>query len=359
MLGLIKGVAASAAKRRASYLAGMLVLAAHVCSAAIDPGAPHERPPSTARATSISESITRLATYDLHPRSTTVPRQEPANDDRRVQASEGAPRVEREPDPLFDDDYDSALDGKPAGFPDPLEPVNRGFLRVNRVLDRLVLDPVTKFYDLVVPESVEPAIRRSFRHFASTSILLNDLLQVHPRSTGRTAVRLIVNSTVGVAGLFDFARCNGYYRHGADFGQTLWHYGVGSGPYFVLPVFGPSNLRDAFGDLVDGLLHPALYLLGPAEQLTYGSGYGLAAREEHYKSLEALEDSAVDFYAALRNAYYQVRQAELTAGTNPGRPKEDEYDGRCTRTLSSDPGVAPDAPRGGGYVAPVSRWNRF
>lgn len=261
----------------------------------------------------------------------------------------------RQPDPLFDENYDEDLASKPTGFPDPFEPINRVILRVNRVVDHSVLDPLTRLYDLLVPEPVEPGIRRVFRNLASGSVLLNDILQVHPRAAGRTVVRFVVNTTVGVGGAFDFARCGEIYRHNADFGQTLASYGVGSGPYLVLPIFGPSNMRDAFGDVVDGLFHPAVYLLGPLQQITYGGSLGLATREEHYHSLDALEKSAVDFYAALRNAYYQVRIAEIEDGTKSTlRPPDDDYDGPCRRTLSGQ--EEPIRKARGLPSDPVSRW---
>jgi len=193
------------------------------------------------------------------------------------------------PDPLFDDGYEAELASKPAGFPDPLESVNRVTLRVNRVIDHTILDPITRLYAFIVPEPAKFALRRMFRNLASGSVFLNDILQVHPRAAGRTLVRAVVNTTVGLGGAYDFARCDKFYRHNADFGQTLAIYGVGSGPYLVLPLFGPSNARDAFGDIVDGMLHPAVYLLGPIQQLTYGGSLGISKREEHYHSLDALE----------------------------------------------------------------------
>jgi len=274
----------------------------------------------------------------------------------QVEAQAPTPPDGRQPDPLFDENYDDELASKPAGFPDPLEPLNRVTFRLNRILDHVILDPVTHLYDLLVPEPLKPAIRRVFRNLASGSVLLNDILQAHPRAAGRTAVRFVVNMTTGLGGAFDFARCGGLYRHNADFGQTLSYYGVGSGPYLVLPIFGPSNVRDAFGDIVDGFMHPAIYLLGPIEQLTYGGGLGIATREEHYHSLQALEKSAVDFYAALRNAYYQVRIAEIQdgPGTSKKHPLDDDYAGPCTRTLS---GQAEPLLRTRGLPAdPVSRW---
>jgi phospholipid-binding lipoprotein MlaA len=223
-----------------------------------------------------------------------------------------------------------------------------------------VLDPLTRAYDAIGPEPVEPAIRRSFQHFGSASILLNDLLQLHFRNAADTSVRIVVNTTVGVFGLFDFARCEGFVRHNADFGQTLADYGVPSGPYLMLPVLGPSDLRDAFGDVVDALLHPARYWLGPAQAITYGSSSGLATRERHYHLLNELEKSAVDFYAALRNAFYQARMAEIEEQVDRDLvgPRREEYQAPCTATLAGHEKrvIGPRNARGLS-VSPVSRWS--
>jgi phospholipid-binding lipoprotein MlaA len=261
-------------------------------------------------------------------------------------------------DPLYGEDFDRELEAQPNGFPDPLEPVNRGILHVNRFLDRVLLDPVTHVYDFIIPERAEPAIRRMFQHLATPAEFLNDVLQFRFQHAGGTLLRFFVNSTVGVAGAFDFARCNGFVHHHADMGQTLASYHIPSGPYLILPLFGPSNVRDGFGDLVDGLLHPARYFLGPAQQLTFGSGAGLATREKHYKALNELEKSTIDFYAALRNAYYQARMAEIKEGVDRDIvvPPGAEADAPCTPTFDGAerrhmPPVSRMPPQ-----APVSRW---
>jgi phospholipid-binding lipoprotein MlaA len=281
----------------------------------------------------------------------------------RVRAVEAEPDVVEaaagDADPLYGDDFDRELEAQPSGFWDPFEPVNRGLLHVNRFVDRVLLDPVTNAYDWIVPERVEPAIRRMFQHFATPAELLNDLLQFRFRHAGGTAARFIVNTGTGPMGLYDFARCNGLVHHHADFGQTLASWGIPSGPYLILPVFGPSNVRDGFGDLVDGLLHPARYFLGPAQQLTFGSGAGLATREKHYKALNELEKSTIDFYAALRNAYYQARMAEIVEGVDRDIvvPPHAETDAPCSATLDGAKERVIGGPVQHGLPAdPVSRW---
>ena len=212
-----------------------------------------------------------------------------------------------------EDALDAEFDWEPEelAFPDPMEEVNRGILSANRTLDRFLFEPVTKGYRFLVPAPARAAVRRAFLNVGSVSVLANDILQLDLPCARNTLLRLVVNTTVGVGGLFDPATQAGVEAHDADFGQTLANMGIGSGPYVMLPLFGPSTSRDAFGTLVDTLLQPAFYLLGPAQRLTVGGGFGISTRDAHGEALTALEESSLDFYAALRNAFYQSRIAEL------------------------------------------------
>lgn len=264
-------------------------------------------------------------------------------------------------EPLFDDAFDEAFDQQHDGFPDPFEGINRAVLDLNGVIDKLILDPLTRAYGFVVPDPMKRPVRRAFQHYGTPSILLNDVLQWRFRDAGVAVVRFAANTTTGVGGLFDFARCGGLERRHADFGQTLAFYHVPSGPYLVLPLFGPSTARDAVGDVVDGLLHPARYVLGPIQQLTYGGGAGLSTREAYYLSLSELKKSSVDFYAALRNAYYQARIAEIERKESYliATGKVEEERGRCPRTLEGHrERVIGPPPALGRAASPVSRWRR-
>jgi phospholipid-binding lipoprotein MlaA len=215
------------------------------------------------------------------------------------------------PDPLFDDDFE--LDGQDASFPDPVEDVNRVMLRFNRAADRWVFDPITEAYRWLVPDPARRCVRRAFLNAGSPSIFVNDLLQLEWKDAGVTVSRLIVNSTVGIGGLFDPSQGFGLERHESDFGQTLSLAGFRSGPYLVLPLFGPSTARDGAGDVVDTFLSPTTYVFGSAltQQLLFGGGAGLSTRDFHYESLKALEESSIDFYATLRSAFYQNRVSEI------------------------------------------------
>lgn len=215
------------------------------------------------------------------------------------------------PDPLFDDEFEE----ESAGFPDPFEVVNRPILAFNRAVDRFLLDPLTQAYGFILPGPVTQSIRQVFDNAHAPPVILNDLFQREWRDAGVTTARFLVNTTLGVGGLFDPAKSMGLAQHYSDFGQTLALLGVGSGPYMVIPVLGPTTLRSSTGFVVDSLMSPTIYLIGPGEVLFYYTlgGRGLVKREEHMREMAALEASAVDFYAVLRNAYYQNRTAEIWA----------------------------------------------
>lgn len=235
-----------------------------------------------------------------------------------------------EPDPLFDDLFDEDLADVPTGYPDPLEETNRGTFAFNRQVDRWILDPVTEAYRWAVPRPARNAIANVFANIGSTKTLTNDFLQLEWKDAGVTGARLVINTTIGVAGLFDVAAKLGLEGHESDFGQTLALAGTPSGPYIVLPVLGPSNVRDGVGTVVDGFFDPTYYILGPSnlifgptEILLYSGSSGISTRDEHYLELKSLEDSSVDFYAAMRSGFYQDRVGAIWS-RRPGHRTTDE-----------------------------------
>lgn len=249
-----------------------------------------------------------------------------------------------EADPLFDDVFDDELDAAPKTYPDPAESTNRGVFAFNRQVDRWILDPITEAYQWAVPKPARNAISRFFLNLGSTKTLVNDFLQLEWRDAGITATRLVINSTVGLAGFFDVAERLGLPGHESDFGQTLALAGTPSGPYLMLPILGPSNVRDGFGVLIDGFFQPTYYVLGPMNVtlgpvimqspgaiLIYGGSSGLTLRDRNYAKLKDLESSSVDFYAALRSGFYQDRVAQIwtrrTGHRTEREPAEDEATG--------------------------------
>jgi len=264
-------------------------------------------------------------------------------------AATAAP-VAHEPDPLFDDEFDLELDDQPLGFPDPMEGLNRKILIFNRGFTDYVLDPLTRVYRFILPEGGRDAVQRFFLNLGGSAVFVNDVLQGEGTDAGTTLGRLFLNTTFGVAGLFDAAEHMGYARHHADFGQTLARYGVGSGPYLLLPVLGPSTMRDGAGTVIDSAFHPTTYFLGPTQRLFLGGSSGLATLEAHFDAMRALEESSLDYYAALRNAYYQRRIDEIW-GRHGGPPDTAHLGGVGERParVASDDGEAvsfPCSPRG-------------
>ena len=227
-----------------------------------------------------------------------------------VEREDPAESLLLESDPLFDE----PLHGDDSSTRDPWESVNRKVFVFNRGLDYWVFDPITRAYRFAVPKPGRNAIERMVLNLDTPVILANQLLQLRPRASANTLGRFVINSSFGVAGLFDPAgESMGWIRSDADFGQTMARYGVPGGPYLVLPVFGPSTARDAVGTVVDQAADPLTYLLGPLQWwvVLIGGSEGLVLREAALDQLEALEKGSIDFYSALRSAYLQSRDAEV------------------------------------------------
>ena len=218
-------------------------------------------------------------------------------------------------DALLEEEFDLAHGEAPN---DPFEPVNRGLLKFNQLVDRLLFDPLTKTYRFFVPEPARRSIRRAFVNLNAPVVLVNDLLQLRFRDAAETLGCFVLNSTVGMAGLFDAGKEAGWKMRHADFGQTLAKIGVGAGPYLVLPILGPSTLRDGFGEVVDQVMHPLTYLVGPGQMIMFGGGSGFTMLDAHADALDALEEASIDYYAALRSVYLQNRHAQIWG--------EDEYE---------------------------------
>lgn len=214
------------------------------------------------------------------------------------------------------DDLELELDERPTSFPDPFESINRSTLTFNQTLDRWVVDPVADAYGAALPDLAKKSVRDFLANLESPAILINDLLQGEMANAAVTVGRFAINTLIGCAGFFDPATSLGLAGHSSDFGQTLARTGVGSGPYLIVPVLGPTTVRDGLGSIVDVALQPTIYLLGPAPLLVASVQEGTAGftlREQHGADLERLEQASLDYYAALRSAYYQDRMAKLAA----------------------------------------------
>jgi phospholipid-binding lipoprotein MlaA len=251
-------------------------------------------------------------------------------------SSEAPPVAASEPDPLFDDIFDEDFDAPdPMLEADPFERTNRNVFFFNQQVETVLFDPITRGYRFLVPAPARRSIRRAALNLYSPKTVVNDLLQLRFVDAAETLGRFVLNSTLGLGGLLDPAIEAGWEQHESDFGQTLAKFGVGSGPYLMIPVFGPTTVRDGFGTVVDLAFQPLTYILGPTDlllQVYIGSGTGLTALDDAHDKLQALEDSSVDYYAALRSAYLQSRRATIH-----GLGKMDETDHRESRGLSAEP----------------------
>jgi phospholipid-binding lipoprotein MlaA len=201
--------------------------------------------------------------------------------------------------------------GPDANPRDPLEPFNRGVSDVNDVVDRAVLKPVATAYTNVTPDLMRTGVSNFFRNLGDAWSFVNATLQLRPREASENALRFGVNTVFGFAGLLDIASEIGIERTTLDFGQTLGRWGVPSGPYLVLPLFGPSSVRDAAGftiesrgDLVQGL----------SDVSSRNSLYALRAVETRANLLRAtsmLEGAALDKYTFTRDIYLNRRESQI------------------------------------------------
>jgi len=198
---------------------------------------------------------------------------------------------------------------------DPFEPANRAVFAVNMTADKWAIEPLAEAYRDGMPELLQVWIRNVLRLAREPTVLANNLLQGDLTAAGRTTTRILINTLVGPAGLRDMAKLQGYPPQVGDFGQTLHVWGAPEGPYLVLPLLGPSNLRDAIGMGADTFIDPFHYFeeINESSWANWGR-FGLEGvdeRAQNIDSLDALKRSSVDFYAQLRSIVRQRRAAQL------------------------------------------------
>lgn len=221
--------------------------------------------------------------------------------------------------------------------PDPIEPFNRRVFEVNEVVDSAVLKPVAKAYANVVPSVVRTGIRNFFSNLDDAWSSVNLVLQGRVVDASHDLARVVTNSTIGVLGTFDVATRVGFERHTADFGQTLGVWGVGAGAYVVLPLFGPSSLRDMAGLSLDLLAAPQGFIGAVPLRNTLTAVHLVDEREGFLKVSDAIDAAALDKYLFVRDAYLQRRRSQVFNG-NP--PEDNAADPQGTD--SPPTGAAPD-----------------
>ncbi|NKB55629.1 MAG: VacJ family lipoprotein [Alphaproteobacteria bacterium] len=201
---------------------------------------------------------------------------------------------------------------------DAIEPVNRAIFRFNQGLDAVILKPLATIYREILPRTLQDGIRNFLNNLRSPVLLANNLLQGDIDGAGETIARFTVNTIVGFGGFGDPAGDLGVEYRDEDFGQTLAVWGMGEGPYLMLPLFGPSNPRDVVGIVVDTLIDPINMWANNTDRdaipVVRTVVRGIDRRARNIKTLEDLEKSSLDFYATIRSLYRQIRNDAIRNG---------------------------------------------
>ncbi|HEX2493054.1 MAG TPA: VacJ family lipoprotein [Steroidobacter sp.] len=208
---------------------------------------------------------------------------------------------------------------------DPWESWNRGVYKFNDVVDRATLKPIAKGYKKITPHWMRRGIANFFGNLETPATILNEVLQGKGKAALRDTGRFLLNSTVGVAGLFDVGTSVGLEANDEDFGQTLAVWGVGSGPYLTLPFFGPTTLRDAPARVFDFFLDPLDYA-DLSWQATWGKRALRAVQSRaELLPLEPTLQRTYDPYAFVRDAWVQQREFQIFDGNPPPETLEEEF----------------------------------
>lgn len=205
--------------------------------------------------------------------------------------------------------------GAEENFNDPFETTNRAIFDFNTHVDKIVLVPVANAYRAVLPEPVRDSVHDFMRNLNGPIIFANDVLQAEPSLAATTMTRFLVNSTVGIGGLFDVASKLNLAYHSNDLGVTFAVWGFGAGPYLMLPVLGPSSVRDGLGEVGDSFGDPGNMIASNNGYLwasfARGGVQGIDTRSRNIESLADIERTSLDYYATIRSLYRQRRAAEI------------------------------------------------
>ena len=212
---------------------------------------------------------------------------------------------------------------------DPWERVNRTTFKVNTALDHAIARPIARTYAKITPRPVRTGVSNFMDNLFYPVTMANDLLQLKFKPFGQDIGRFVMNTTVGIGGLFDPASKAGLPRHQEDLGQTFGYWGAGPGPYFVIPLLGPSDVRDGIARVGDTYMSPLQYVRN--NYIKYGI-YGVELVDTRYRLLpqDKVLDEAFDPYTLLKNAYLQRRQYQVTDGKlsdkDLQRQDQEQYD---------------------------------
>lgn len=205
---------------------------------------------------------------------------------------------------------------------DPWEPVNRKVFAFNDTLDTALLKPIATVYDTVIPNPVQTGVSNFFGNLEDMGSVINSILQLKFDQAAKVTARVINNTIYGLGGIFDVGTALGNNKIDADFGGTLAHYGLKSGPYVVLPLLGPSTLRDSAGLAVDKLVFSPIYYTDDGFSWSAAALNGVNTRAKLLTIERSLEGAITDKYTLIRDSWLQHRWAELNHGQRSNEQQE-------------------------------------
>ena len=203
---------------------------------------------------------------------------------------------------------------------DPLESMNRSVFSFNENADKYALKPVALGYKTIAPDLVQQGAGNFFANLDDVVVVINDILQLKFSEAGQDGTRLLINTFLGLGGLVDFGTDYGFPKRYEDFGQTLAHYGVASGPYIVVPFLGGYTVRSGIGGVVDIATNPIFYaapFMAPFVSPVIGAGRAVDERKQVLEAEEIVNEAALDKYEFLRDAYLQRRNNLIHDGNPP------------------------------------------
>jgi phospholipid-binding lipoprotein MlaA len=203
---------------------------------------------------------------------------------------------------------------------DPLESMNRSVFSFNEKADKYALKPVALGYKTIAPDLVQQGAGNFFSNLDDFIVVINDILQLKFSEAGQDGSRLLINTFLGMGGLVDFGTEYGFPKRYEDFGQTLAHYGVASGPYIVVPFLGGYTVRSGIGGIVDIATNPVFYaapFMAPFISPAIGAGRAVDERKQVLSKEEIINEAALDKYEFLRDAYLQRRNSLIHDGNPP------------------------------------------
>jgi len=213
--------------------------------------------------------------------------------------------------------------------PDPFEKFNRGVFAFNESVDKALLKPVAQTYKAITPKTVDKGVTNFFGNISDVVTIVNDLLQLKFNQAVLDSGRVFINSTIGLLGLVDLATEFGLPKHSEDFGQTLGYWGIQSGPYLILPLLGPSSVRDLSGRSIDIFFDPRTYLKDEGVRDFFFSTMGIYivdVRADLLDMEQIIEAAALDKYTYIRDAYLRQREYVVYDGRPPQTNFADEDD---------------------------------